>query len=149
MVNPQNKYRPGTIAYRLLFGKWENHTPDQIAIELGCCTGTVYNKFRLIKRDQGYIVKRRDGRWRHTAAENGNIYLPGSKLWMLYEGDWSGVTKDEIAKKLNSTKNTVIDYIRKIEEETGKQINFLDGRTARRLRRGQTKKSIPDKHDHP
>lgn len=149
MVKPQNKYRPSTIAYRLLSGKWDNMDVVQIADELCCSVKTIYHNFSMIKLDQGYIVKRRDRRWRHTAAENGNIYLPGSKLWRLYEGDWSGVTKDEIAKKLNSTKNTVIDYIRKIEEETGKRIDFLDGRTARRRRRGQTKESIPDKHDHP
>lgn len=129
MDKPDNKYNPGTIPYRILQGDgtWDNMSVTEIASILGCTYRTAQAGFLKIKDDLGYIVQRRDGR-KSPVSENGNIYRPGSKLWILYEGDWSKKTISEIAVEICTTKTAVCGYICKIGKETGKYIDFRDGR---------------------
>lgn len=133
MGKPDNPFTPGTIPYRILEGdgKWDNMSTKEIAQELGCAKSTVHYGFDCIKYRLNYTVKRRNRSRRPVASQNGNIYRINSKLWKLYEGDWSEKTESEIAEELGTTRNVIGRYIWQISRETGKYIHFLDGRKAR------------------
>lgn len=127
MRNIMNPYNPGTIAYRILEGDgtWDNMDLKEIADKLGCAYKSAEYGFRRIKRDLNYTVKKRNGK---RAPE---IYWPDTKIGRLYNGEWSRKTIREIALEIGASEKTVNAYISRIEEETGKYINHLDGRKVR------------------
>lgn len=145
MIKPFNPYQPGTILYKLLDGadKWGEMTADEIADNLGCSSKTVYQYCDKIKNDIGYNIKRRDKRNLHmlnaAVSGDGNIYKPGSMIYKLYKGNWSEKTTKEIADELGTKSSTIINYIWIIRKDTGKFVEFLDGRKVR-WKNGKTEK---------
>lgn len=55
----------------------------------------------------------------------------------LMERDFSGMTKAEIARELGTTCTSVGDAIFRLWNEDGVEVAYLDGRSARRIRRLQ------------
>lgn len=129
MGKPNNPFTPGTIPYRILEGDgtWDDMSVAQVAEELGCTYRTAQAGFYTIKKDLNYIVMKRNGK-----NMPGSIYWPRSKLGKLYNGDWSHKTIPEIAAEIDATEGAVYRYIQKIAKETGKYIEFVDRRAARR-----------------
>lgn len=141
MIKFFNPYPPGTVLHKLLDGaeKWEEMSADEIAAELECSVITVYGVFYKIRRELGYQIKRRDKRKKHNVvSENGNIYTPGTIVSELYNGNWSGKTTADIAHELGTTAANIRNCVWQIRRDTGKFVEFLDGRRVR-WKRGKAK----------
>lgn len=130
MGKHENPYRPETVRYKILAGDgtWDDMSVIEIAEKLNCSRSAVYYALDDIKFRLNYTVKIRNDRKNSRNTVGGNIYRPGSKLWRLYQGDWSKKTITEIASELNTKRETIWRSIWQIGKETGKYIDFLDSR---------------------
>lgn len=138
-----NPYRPGTAKYIILNGDWSGMKTREIAKQTGYSLKTVQSAISEIKKETWRRVNFVDGRKRKRIKRgNGNIYKVGSKIWKLYDGDWDGKTTQEIAQEIGISRKMVINYISQIAKETGKYVEYLDGRKGRSGRRKKMQVSV-------
>lgn len=109
------KFKEGTVAWKILHGDWSNYTMQEIADQLHVTRNSVGSAiYRL--QSMGYDIKvKRSTRGRSRKGEG--KFKKGTLAWSLMNDDWSDLTISQIAEVLGVSRTTIDTVLYRLRSE--------------------------------